>query len=63
MEVDELVELAQSVASCLVRAKAMGADGVVATLQMALDELLEGLASAREVQVQVELNLEEESEL
>ncbi len=62
MEGSELVRLAQRVAADLVRAKALGEDGVVATLQMALDELLERLAVERERPPEVAPVVEEESE-
>lgn len=41
---DELVKLAQSVSADLVQAQALGEVGVVSTLRMAVDELLDRLA-------------------
>lgn len=48
MGTNELVKLGQDVALVLVQAQAMGEVGVVASLQMALDELLSRLADERE---------------
>lgn len=60
MENEELVKLAQDVAACLVRAKALGEEITVTTLTLALDELLERLAVERERLAQVAPELEEE---
>lgn len=60
---EELVELASSVAKNMVRAKALGEDGVVATLQMALDELLGRLADEREGVAPLNSELQEVSGL
>lgn len=63
MRSEELAKLAQNVASCLVRAKALGEEGVVASLEMAWDELLERVAVEREGLAPLNSELDEVSGL